>query len=45
MKIINYEKKEMIPLTYKEHKSYERQKFCYICEKGFSTDDNNSKVS
>ena len=45
MKIINYEKKEMIPLTYKEHKSYERQKLCYICEKGFSTDDNNNKVS
>ena len=43
MKIINYEKKEMIPLTYKEHNSYEKQKFCYICEKGFSTDDNNKK--
>ena len=39
-KIINYEKKEMIPLTDKEHKSYENQKVCYICKKGFSTDDN-----
>ena len=38
-KIINYEKKEMIPLTYKEKKSYEKQKICYICKKGFSTDD------
>ena len=33
MKIINYEKKEMIPLTDKETESYEKQKVCYICEK------------
>ena len=39
-KIINYVKKEMIPLTDKENKSYEKQKVCYICKKGFSTDDN-----
>ena len=26
--IINYEKKEMIPLTDKENKSYEKQKVC-----------------
>ena len=39
-KIINYEKKEMIPLTDKENKSYEMQKVCYIRRKGFSTDDN-----
>ena len=38
-KIINYEEKEMIPLTYKEYKSYEKQKACYICKKGFSTDN------
>ena len=38
-KIINYEEKEMIPLTYKEYKSYEKQKVCYICKKGFSTDN------
>ena len=31
----------MIPLTYKENKSYEKQKVCYICKKGFSTDNNN----
>ena len=42
-KIINYEKKEMIPLTYKENKSYKKQKVCYICKKGFSTDDDNKK--
>ena len=29
MKIINYEEKEMIPLTDKETKSYEMQKVCY----------------
>ena len=31
--IINFKKKEMIPLTNKEIKSYEKQKVCYICEK------------
>ena len=39
MKIINYEEKEMIPLTDKENKSYEKQKVCYICKKDFSTDN------
>ena len=29
----------MIPLTDKENKSYEKQKVCCICKKGFSTDD------
>ena len=38
-KIINYEKKEMIPLTDEENKSYKKQKVCYICKKRFSTDD------
>ena len=33
----------MIPLTYEENKSYRQQKVCYICEKGFSTDDDNKK--
>ena len=42
-KIINYEKKERIPLTYEENKSYKKQKACYICKKGFITDDNNKK--
>ena len=39
-KIINYEEKEMIPLTDKENKSYEKQKVCSICKKEFSTDEN-----
>ena len=44
MKIINYEKKEMIPLTDKEKKSYEKQKICYICEKEFGNDKKYRKV-
>ena len=41
MKIIDYEKKEMIlPLTDKENKSYEKQKVCYTCKKDISTDEN-----
>ena len=39
-KIINYGKKEMIPLTNKQNKSYKKEK---ICNKGFSTDDDNKK--
>ena len=45
-KRINYEKKkkkEMIPLTHEENKSYKKQKVFYICKKGFSTDDDNKK--
>ena len=30
-KIINYEKKEMIPLRKKEEKKYNKQKVCHIC--------------
>ena len=41
MKIINYEEKQMIPLTDKENKSYEKQKVCYVFKKEFSTDQNN----
>ena len=37
-------KKEIRSLTYKENKSYKRQKVCYICEKGFSTDDDESEI-
>ena len=33
----------MIPLTYNENKSYEKQKVCCICKKWFSTDDDNKK--
>ena len=44
MKIINYEKKEMIPLTNEEKESYKNQKVCYICEKEFSTNKKDQKV-
>ena len=33
--IINYEKKEMIPLTYEANKSYKEQEACHICEEKF----------
>ena len=42
-KIINYEKKEMIPLTQEEKKTHRRQKKCHICKERFSTHDNNKK--
>ena len=42
-KIINYEKKEMIPLTKKEEKNHNKQKVCHICRKEFNTDDNDKK--
>ena len=42
-KVINFGKKEMIPLTDEEHKSYKKQKGSYICKKRFSTDDDNKK--
>ena len=40
MKMINFKKEEMIPLTNEEIKSYEKQKVCYICEKKFCDDKN-----
>ena len=42
-KIINFEIKEMIPITDEENKSYKKQKVCYRCKKEFSTDDDNKK--
>ena len=42
-KIINYEKKEMIPLTKKEEKNHNKQKVCHICKKEFNTDDSDKK--
>ena len=44
-KIINYEKKDMIPLTKKEEKHHNKQKVCYICKKEFINyeDDNDKK--
>ena len=45
MKIINYEEKEMIPLTKEEKKSYKKQEACHICEEKFcmDKDDENYK--
>ena len=45
MEIINYEEKEIISLTDKENKSYEMQKTCHICKKGFCTDENEKKIT
>ena len=42
-RMINYEKKEMIPLTKKEQKMHDETKACHICEERFSTDVNNEK--
>ena len=42
-KIINYEKKKMIPLTKEEKDWHSMQKVCHICKKVFSTDYNNKK--
>ena len=39
MKIINYEKKRMVPLTIKEEVCYHKQKICYICKKEFHNND------
>ena len=44
MKIINHDKKEMIPLTNEEKGSYEKQEVCHICEKKISTDKKYRKV-
>ena len=45
MKKINYKGKEMMPLTDKETKSYEKQKVCYICKKEFGTNENDKNAS
>ena len=42
-KIINYEKKEIIPLTKEVKKTHHRQKKCCICNKRFSTDDDDKE--
>ena len=38
--IINYEEKEMLPLTDNKIKSYEKQKACHIHKEGFCYDKN-----
>ena len=43
-KIINYEEKEIIPLTDEENKSYKQQKICYICKKEFNTYKNDKNA-
>ena len=43
-KIINYEKKKIIPLTMDEKINYNDQKVCYICKKEFDT-INSTKLS
>ena len=35
------EKKEMIPLTYEENKSYKKQELSHICEEKFCMDKDN----
>ena len=46
MKLINYEKKEMIPLTDEENELYETLKACYICKniKNNKNDENAFKL-
>ena len=43
MKIINYEKKKIIPLTDKEKETYESKENCYICKQEFCMNENNEK--
>ena len=44
-KIINCEKKYMIPLTKEEEENYNNQKVCYICKKEFNTSDTRGSSS
>ena len=41
IEISNYKEQEMIPLTDKEIKFYERQKVCQVCKKVFCRNGNN----
>ena len=43
-KIINYEKKKIIPLTTEEKINYNDQKVCYICEKEFNNNDGKKEL-
>ena len=42
-KMINYEKKKMIPLAKKEEENHNKQKVCYICKKEFNTGSSDKK--
>ena len=44
-KIINFEKKDMIPLTKKEEENHNNQKVCYICKKEFNNNDTTESSS
>ena len=44
-RIINYEKKKIIPLTKEEKINYNDQKVCYICKKEFDTIDTTKSSS
>ena len=44
MRIINYEKKKIIPLTNEERKTHRWKKECYICKKEFSTDVDDKNI-
>ena len=43
IKIMNYEQKEMMPLTDEEKESQKSQTICHICEKEFCIDKNNEE--
>ena len=43
MKVINYEKKEMIPLTNRQNEDCETLKYCHICWGKFCKDENDKK--
>ena len=44
MKIVNYEMKEMIPLTNGQKEYHEKQNKCFICDKRFCYDKNKIKT-
>ena len=44
IKIINYEKKDMIPFTKKEEENYNNQKVCYRCKKEFDTSNKKETI-
>ena len=41
MEVINFEEKEMIPLTDDENRYYKKRKYYHICKRKFWTDENN----
>ena len=43
VKIIDFEKTKMIPLTKEQHGSYEKTKICYICKNKFKHKYTNDK--